>query len=171
MSLVGNYGSSDSESSDVESSTAPTLPKKSTGSGLGSLLPPPKNKSSKSVVYVDLPKATQDSDDEEDEAEKRAKRQKVTSSSGRGKGLAALLPPPKRSYTFAKKANSGNSSAAPTPSVSSDLKPSAEEEAEEESVHEDQEPDTEELHTEEAFTGSFFRLGKFTDQPIATCMF
>ncbi|KAI8140802.1 mitotic checkpoint regulator, MAD2B-interacting-domain-containing protein [Fennellomyces sp. T-0311] len=168
MSLVGNYSSSDSESSDVESSAPPALPKKSTGSGLGSLLPPPKNKSSKSVVYVDLPTA-QESDDEEDEAEKRAKRQKLASGSTSGRGLAAMLPPPKRSYTFTK-TNSGNNRAAATPSDSSDSKPSTEPEAEKESDHEDKDdrgldtatvdPHTEDDEEEDStFTGPFFRLG------------
>ncbi|KAG2225325.1 hypothetical protein INT45_005569, partial [Circinella minor] len=150
MSLVGNYyGSSDSESSDIEDSTPTTKPvtttktiesnsKLNNGSGLGSLLPPPKNNQStttssssassssslkKSVFYVDLPTGTQDSDDEE-EQEKRAKRQKLqaaaTTASGSGaKGLAALLPPPKRSFNFTKPKMNSGNNSTVTPPASS----------------------------------------------------
>ncbi|KAI9266450.1 hypothetical protein BDA99DRAFT_22025 [Phascolomyces articulosus] len=202
MSLVGNYSSSsDSESSDVETSPKPQL-KSTKASGLGSLLPPPKNKqpvsssasssTKKSVVYVDLPTVTtQDSDDEE-EQEKRAKRQKLAATASDGskpKGLAALLPPPKRSFNFTKpKVNSGNTTATTsttttaasastsslkTASSSSNSKLEAESKAELEKEHDDNreldivdapitgggDESDEGSDQDVSYTGPFFRLG------------
>ncbi|KAI7875327.1 hypothetical protein K492DRAFT_240338 [Lichtheimia hyalospora FSU 10163] len=104
MSLVANYGSSDSETSDVESTTpSPSITKSTSKSALGSLLPPPKsaNKSStsKPVIYVDLPKGGE-SDDEKEQEAKRAKRQKISTSGA--SDLASLLPAPKRGYSLAR---------------------------------------------------------------------
>lgn len=125
MSLVANYGSSDSETSDVESSTpASSIAKSTSKSALGSLLPPPKSanktNTSKPVIYVDLPKGGQ-SDDEEEQAAKRAKRQKVNTSGA--SDLASLLPAPKRGgYTFSR--NKPTSTATAKPSIADTLEQS-----------------------------------------------
>ncbi|KAI9312438.1 hypothetical protein BX666DRAFT_1987433 [Dichotomocladium elegans] len=120
MALV-NYGSSDSESSDIESKApSPRLAKTSTqknsgGLSFASLLPPPKNDAaasaskikttsrstpSKSVIFVDLPKAHESESDDDDEDKKLSKRQK-TSTSG-SLDLADLLPAPKRGYSLTR---------------------------------------------------------------------
>lgn len=190
MSLVANYGSSDSESSDVESSTpTPSIAKSTSKSALGSLLPPPKsaNKSntSKPVIYVDLPKGGQ-SDDEEEQQAKRAKRQKVNTSGA--SDLASLLPAPKRGgYTFSRNKPT-TTTATSKPSIADTLEQSltargenssnakkAEPIAEKKQVEAPLEPEDEQQQEPESMqgqeqeeeedvpldhSGPFFRLGK-----------
>lgn len=184
MSLVANYGSSDSETSDVES-PAPSSSIAKSKSGLGSLLPPPKtaNKSStsKTVIHVDLPKAGQ-SDDEEEQQAKRAKRQKVNTSGA--SDLASLLPAPKRGgYSLARTKPTPTK---PTTSIADTLEQSltargeassnakkAEPIAERKQVEaplesEDEQQESELMQGQEEeeqvpldHSGPFFRLGKF----------
>lgn len=187
MSLVANYGSSDSETSDVESpAPSSSIAKSTSKSALGSLLPPPKaankSSSSKTVIHVDLPKVGQ-SDDEEEQQAKRAKRQKVNTSGA--SDLASLLPAPKRGgYSLARTKPTPTK---PTTSIADTLEQSltargeassnakkaepiaekkqveahleSEDEQQESELMQGQEEEEEEVPLDHS--GPFFRLGKF----------
>ncbi|KAI8379450.1 mitotic checkpoint regulator, MAD2B-interacting-domain-containing protein [Radiomyces spectabilis] len=130
MSLVPDYGSSDSEEESVVETTN-KLPAKSSSvsSSLASLLPAPKKTTasstssstatsttspskSKPVFYVDVPKRLYD--DDEDEEEKKNKKPKMARTTG---DLADLLPAPKHSANSFLAAAAAKKAA--TPSISS----------------------------------------------------
>ncbi|KAG0173534.1 hypothetical protein DFQ28_002162 [Apophysomyces sp. BC1034] len=158
MSLVPNYGSSDSEDSDIE--TTATAQPKSVKTSFASLLPPPKKTtSSKPVIYVDLP--SKHLNDDDDDSEKRAKRPKLSSPFS---NLADLLPAPKNSGpTFLRQQTD------PSPSVERSKLKSVEVKKPEpvsiapEDVPEEEEEEEEDKSQQEQLeikhSGPFFRLG------------
>ncbi|KAJ3044595.1 hypothetical protein HDV00_001521 [Rhizophlyctis rosea] len=108
LSLVADYGSSDSEDDTVQSppkNPAPNVPQTtSTRPSLFSALPAPKQKSvtssssssqptqpKKLQIFVDLPSAKPTADDDDDDAAQPEKRRRTDG----GGGLFAMLPPPK----------------------------------------------------------------------------
>ncbi|KAI9022164.1 mitotic checkpoint regulator, MAD2B-interacting-domain-containing protein [Phycomyces nitens] len=107
MSLVADYGSSDSEESDVETTVVPKktssfasllpLPKKKpTTSSFASLLPDPKQTAAeKPVFYVEVPVNKKDLEEDE-ESNKRSKRLKTSGTVD----FADLLPAPKNTALF-----------------------------------------------------------------------
>lgn len=170
MSLVADYGSSDSEGSDVEA--APVM----TNKKLGLSLPPPKNMpgksklglpapKNKSVVYADLPARHDEDDDEEEARERKAKRSKLNSSGSFG--LADLLPAPKNTSKAPVTQKATDAAFMPL-SLARKLKKGKEKAAENGADQEEKKEDEEKWEKEQEqqeevlpkqHTGSFFRIG------------